>query len=109
MTGAELGDDYERATGDLIVETLGGLGLDASDMPATLVGAHGPFTWGSDAADAVVNAVAVEAVAALAYRTLALDADAATDRRTTARTPLQPQARPAAYYGQRASDRPEAG
>ena len=37
-----------------------------------LVASHGPFTWGADAAEAVENAVALEAVAAMALGPLAL-------------------------------------
>jgi L-ribulose-5-phosphate 4-epimerase len=68
----EIAGDYERATGDVIVEALEALGLDARRMPAALVASHGPFTWGVDPAEAVTNAVALETVAAMAARTLAL-------------------------------------
>lgn len=69
----EVADDYEAATGRVIIETLQTVGLDATEMPAVLVASHGPFTWGPDAAAAVENAVALEAVAAMASQTLALD------------------------------------
>ena len=45
-------------------------------MPAVLVASHGPFTWGPDPGAAVENAIALEAVAAMASRTLELDPDA---------------------------------
>jgi L-ribulose-5-phosphate 4-epimerase len=73
LTGAEIAGDYEALTGEVIVETIAGLRTGALDMPAALVASHGPFTWGRNAAEAVTNAVALEAVAAMAYRTLALD------------------------------------
>jgi L-ribulose-5-phosphate 4-epimerase len=69
----EIAGDYEAMTGEVIVETLAQLRVDALQMPAALVASHGPFTWGRNAAEAVTNAVALEAVAALAYRTLVLD------------------------------------
>ncbi|MGA9159761.1 MAG: L-ribulose-5-phosphate 4-epimerase AraD [Actinomycetota bacterium] len=72
LTEREIAGDYEGSTGEVIVETLDGLGLDAWHMPAALVARHGPFTWGTDPAEAVTNAVALEAVAAMAFRTLAL-------------------------------------
>jgi L-ribulose-5-phosphate 4-epimerase len=76
LTEAEVDGDYEAATGVVIVETLAADGFDALEMPAVLVGSHGPFTWGADVASAVENAIALEAVAAMASRTLEIDPDA---------------------------------
>jgi L-ribulose-5-phosphate 4-epimerase len=73
LTPAEIAGAYEAATGDAIVETFADLGLEALEVPAVLVAAHGPFTWGRNSAEAVTNSVALEAVAAMAYRTLALE------------------------------------
>jgi L-ribulose-5-phosphate 4-epimerase len=56
----------------VIVETIEGLGLDPLEMPAVLVRSHGPFTWGTDEADAVENASALEAVASMAVSSLLL-------------------------------------
>ena len=42
-------------------------------MPAVLVAGHGPFTWGRDAAHALLNAIALEAVAEMALGTWAID------------------------------------
>ena len=68
----EIRGSYERCTGDVIVETLEGLGLDPLDMPAVLVASHGPFTWGVEAEQAAENAVALEAVATMAFYTMLL-------------------------------------
>lgn len=76
MREAEVAGAYEAETGAVIIETLERLGLSAADMPAALVASHGPFTWGRDAQDAADNATALEAVAAMASRTLALNPDA---------------------------------
>ena len=65
----EIGGDYERLTGEAIVEELERLDVDPLACPAVLVASHGPFAWGADAAAAVENAVALEAVAASAFRT----------------------------------------
>jgi L-ribulose-5-phosphate 4-epimerase len=70
---AEVAGDYEAATGAVIVEALDAAGLDPVEMPAVLVASHGPFTWGPDAGAAADNAIALEAVAAMAIRTLTLD------------------------------------
>jgi L-ribulose-5-phosphate 4-epimerase len=51
--------------------------LDPMAVPACLVNGHAPFVWGRDAHDAAHNAVVLEAVARMAYRTLTLDASVA--------------------------------
>ena len=69
-------------------------------MPAALVASHGPFCWGTSAADAVSSAIALEAVAALASRTLAIEPSVAP---IGARLLERHHARkhgPSAYYGQ---------
>ena len=76
-TAAEIDGDYERATGEVIVETFAALGLDPLEMPAALVASHGPFVWGAGAEDAVENAVALEAVAASCAAHQLLRADVA--------------------------------
>ena len=65
----EIAGDYEEQTGNVIVEAVS----DPEDIPAVLVRGHGPFAWGVDVESAVENAVALEAVAALAYRTLTIE------------------------------------
>jgi L-ribulose-5-phosphate 4-epimerase len=74
LTASEVATDYEAATGRVIVETLSGLRMDPLEMPAALIVSHGPFTWGRSPGEAVTNAVALEAVAAMAHRTLQLEA-----------------------------------
>jgi L-ribulose-5-phosphate 4-epimerase len=100
MTAGEIGEAYEHETGEVIVETLDSLGLDPLEMPAALVASHGPFTWGTDAADAVTNAIALEAVAALAHRTFALSPDAAPIADALLRRHFARKHGPGAYYGQ---------
>jgi L-ribulose-5-phosphate 4-epimerase len=50
--------------------------IDPLAVPACLVAGHAPFVWGRDPHDAAHNAVVLEAVAKLAYRTLTLKAHA---------------------------------
>jgi L-ribulose-5-phosphate 4-epimerase len=101
MTEAEVAGDYEAATGALIVETLERLGLDQSDMPATLVAAHGPFTWGSDATAAADNAIALETVARMASQTYALNPAVESIPRYLLERHFRRKHGPGAYYGQR--------
>lgn len=65
--------DYERNTGRVIVEFFKTAGLDAAAVPAVLVGGHGPFAWGGDAAKAVEAALVLENVAKMALQTLQIN------------------------------------
>lgn len=63
MTPAEIQGEYEKDTGTVIIETFRQRGLDPNAVPAVLVQSHGPFVWGTDAHNAVHNAVVLEEVA----------------------------------------------
>jgi len=71
MTKVEIEGEYEKETGTVIIETLKDKDPDA--IPAVLVHSHGPFTWGTDAMDAVHNAVVLEEVAYMNFHTLMLE------------------------------------
>ena len=76
LVSDEIRGEYEACTGDTIVETFDRLELDPLEMPAALVASHGPFAWGADTVQAVENAIALEAVAAMALHTVALESAA---------------------------------
>ena len=99
LTRDEVEIDYEASTGRAIVERFAGTG--AEEMPAVLVAGHGPFTWGPSPADAVRNAVALEAVARMAAGTLAIRADAPPLESYLLEKHYQRKHGPDAYYGQR--------
>ena len=101
MTETEVTGPYEAATGDLIVETIDRNGLGPTDMPAVLVASHGPFTWGPDAGTAVANAIALEAVAEMAGRTLAINPDAGPIADFLLERHFRRKHGSDAYYGQR--------
>ena len=100
MRPEEIAGDYEWETGRVIVETLTTAGRSPIEAPAVLVGSHGPFAWASSPEAAVETAVALEALADMAFRTLLIEASVAEigeellarhfDRKHGAR----------AYYGQ---------
>lgn len=70
MTDAEILGEYEKETGNVIIETFEG--RNPIYVPGVVVNNHGPFTWGKDAHEAVHNAVVLEEVAMMAYHTCAL-------------------------------------
>lgn len=71
LTSEEIYEAYERNTGKVIIETL--KNVDVMAIPGILVRNHGPFTWGTDAANAVYNSVVMETVAEMAYHTMQLN------------------------------------
>jgi len=71
MTNLEIRGEYELETGNVIVETFSSFSPKA--MPGVLVHSHAPFCWGTNAAEAVHNAVVLEEIAKLAYRSLGLN------------------------------------
>ena len=69
LSTSEIQDSYELNTGKVIVETFEQRGIDSASVPGVLVAGHGPFTWGTSAADAVHNAVVLEECAMMAFHT----------------------------------------
>ena len=69
LTQAEVEGEYELNTGKVIVEEFNNRGINPNECPAVLIHRHGPFTWGKDAFKAVENALILEEVAKMAYRT----------------------------------------
>lgn len=74
MTPAEIAGEYELETGNVIIETF--QDIDPMTIPAVLVHSHGPFTWGTDAMNAVHNAVVLEEVAFMDYHALSMNPSA---------------------------------
>jgi L-ribulose-5-phosphate 4-epimerase len=72
LTDEAIGGRYVHETGLAIVERF--KGLDPLAIPAVLVAGHAPFCWGPTPYEAAHNAVVLETVARMAYRTLTLRA-----------------------------------
>ena len=70
MTAIEVKSNYEENTGKVIAEKFQNKNYNYT--PAVLVAGHGPFSWGTDAADAVHNSVVLEEVAKMALNTVQL-------------------------------------
>ncbi len=71
MTDEEIRGEYEKETGNVIIETFKDKDPDA--IPGVLVYSHGPFVWGTDPMNAVHNAVVMEEVAFMDYHALMLN------------------------------------
>jgi L-ribulose-5-phosphate 4-epimerase len=80
LTDEAIGGRYVHETGLAIVRRFRPASpskpIDPLEIPACLVAGHAPFVWGKTPHDAAHNAVVLEAVARMAYRTLTLKAHA---------------------------------
>jgi len=97
MTKAEIEGEYEKETGTVIVERFKNLNADM--VPGVLVNNHGPFSWGKNADDAVHNAVVMEEVAKMTFRSLTLNPATTMDQVLLDRHYLRKHGKNA-YYGQ---------
>jgi L-ribulose-5-phosphate 4-epimerase len=99
LTGEEINADYERKTGELIIERFDG--LDPLETPAVLVANHGPFTWGPDAAGSVENCLVLEYVAEMALGTLQINPGVKPIKKHLLDKHYLRKHGPGAYYGQK--------
>ena len=79
LSDQAVGGRYVHETGLAIVARFTGdaehAAIDPIAIPACLVHGHAPFVWGRTAHDAAHNAVVLESIARMAFRTLTLQAD----------------------------------
>ena len=97
MTDDEIRGDYELETGHVIVETFRSRNPD--DIPGVLVNNHAPFSWGTDPHNAVHNAVVLEEVAKMTFRSFQLNPDTKMPRTILDKHYLRKHGKNA-YYGQ---------
>lgn len=71
LTKEETETEYEKNTGKVIIETFNS--EDYMQIPGVLVRQHGVFSWGESASKAVHNAVVMEELAKMNYRTIVLN------------------------------------
>jgi L-ribulose-5-phosphate 4-epimerase len=96
----EIGGEYEANTGRVIIDHFESGGLDPLQVPGALVASHGPFTWGRSGAEAVTNAIALEAIAGMALHTLLLAPDMGPVEGSLLERHFHRKHGPSAYYGQ---------
>jgi L-ribulose-5-phosphate 4-epimerase len=98
MTEQEIKSDYEWETGNVIVERF--QHLNPEEISAVLVHGHGPFSWGPNGTKAIENALALEIIAEMAYKTLQLNPAAAPISRSLLQKHFFRKHGKDAYYGQ---------
>ena len=99
LTQDEIQSNYELNTGVVINETFAKRNI--LECPGVFVKNHGPFTFGNDSIDAVINSIILEFVCGLAFETLA-----ANPSKTPIEKPLMNKHffrkhGPDSYYGQK--------
>lgn len=107
LTKEEIAEAYETNTGLLIVNEFQKRNLDVTAVPAVLCKNHGPFTWGRDAFEAVHNAVVLEEVAKMAYRTELIERQVQPAPQELQDKHYYRKHGENAYYGQTTLDRKE--
>ena len=100
MTEAEVKGDYELETGNVIVKRIKAGNINPSHTPGVLVKNHGPFSWGTDADNAVYNAVVMEQVAKMAFVSYSVN-PATTMNELLIEKHFSRKHGPNAYYGQK--------
>ena len=101
MTPEEIAGEYELETGNVIVEEFRQRGLSPDQVPGVLVHSHGPFAWGSDAENAVHNAVVMEEVAKMAFLSTMINPDVPPMQQELLDRHYLRKHGPGAYYGQK--------
>ena len=98
MTDEEIRGEYEKETGKVIVETF--LDRDPAAIPGVLVCSHGPFAWGTDAMNAVHNAVVMEEVAFMDWHAMMINPQLGPMQQTLLDKHYLRKHGKNAYYGQ---------
>ena len=98
LTDQEVAEDYEGATGTVLVEVISEHG--PSELPCALVRGHAPFCWATTPAKAVEVAVTLEEVARMATLTTLLAPDAPPLQAAVRDKHFERKHGPGAYYGQ---------
>ncbi len=99
MTSEEIKTAYELNTGKVIVECFKTQNINPDYVPGVLVNNHAPFSWGKDAHDAVHNAVVLEEVAKMTFRSFQLNPNTVMDQELLDKHFLRKHGANA-YYGQ---------
>lgn len=92
--------NYEHNTGIQILDCFSSRNLDYNEVEMVLIGNHGPFAWGKNAAKAVYNTKVLETVAQMAYLTLQINPNAPRLKDSLIKKHYERKHGKNAYYGQ---------
>lgn len=92
--------NYEHNTGIQILDCFEQKKLSYKEVEMVLIGNHGPFTWGKDAAKAVYNSKVLETVAQMAFVTLQINPNAPRLKETLIKKHYERKHGKNSYYGQ---------
>ena len=92
--------NYEHNTGIQILECFKDKNLSYKEVEMILIGNHGPFTWGKNAAKAVYNSKVLEPVAQMAYTTLQINPNAPRLKDSLIKKHYERKHGKDSYYGQ---------
>ncbi len=92
--------DYEHMTGQQILDCFADKDILYTEVEMVLLGNHGPFTWGKNAAKAVYNSKVLEELARMAYLTLQINPEAPRLKDALINKHYERKHGKNAYYGQ---------
>lgn len=92
--------NYEHNTGIQILDCFKEKGLSHQEVEMILIGNHGPFTWGKDAAKAVYNSKVLETIAQMATLTLQINPNAPRLKDSLIKKHYERKHGKNSYYGQ---------
>lgn len=100
MSDALIAGNYEHMTGQQIIDCFADKNLSHQEVEMVLLGNHGPFTWGKNAAKAVYNSKVLEELARMAYLTLQINPKAPRLKDALIKKHYDRKHGKNAYYGQ---------
>jgi L-ribulose-5-phosphate 4-epimerase len=100
MSDTLIEGNYEHNTGIQILDCFQEKNLSYEEVEMVLIGNHGPFAWGKNAAKAVYNSKVLEVVAKMAYLTLQINPNAPRLKDSLIKKHYERKHGKDSYYGQ---------
>ncbi|WP_264565848.1 L-ribulose-5-phosphate 4-epimerase [Flavobacterium sp. N3904] len=100
MNDSLIEGNYEHNTGIQILDCFKEKNLSYEEVEMILIGNHGPFAWGKNAAKAVYNSKVLEVVAEMAYLTLQINPNAPRLKDSLIKKHYERKHGKDSYYGQ---------
>ncbi|MDP5229139.1 MAG: L-ribulose-5-phosphate 4-epimerase [Cellulophaga sp.] len=92
--------NYEHNTGIQILNGFKERNISHKEVEMVLIGNHGPFAWGENAAKAVYNSKVLEVIAQMAYVTLQINSNALRLKDALIKKHYERKHGESSYYGQ---------